>query len=111
MMTTIMRNTAWLDSMAMAPVIARTDRMVGGKFVTSDFSMADLKAKPTTIYIVLPPDMLEDHSRFMRLFVNLTVRAAARGGKSRIPILLIMDEFFAIGPLSTLAKASGSVTS
>lgn len=109
MMTTIMRNTAWLDSMAMAPVIARTDRMVGGKFVTSDFSMADLKARPTTIYIVLPPDMLEDHSRFMRLFVNLTVRAAARGGKSRIPILLIMDEFFAIGPLSTLAKASGAL--
>lgn len=109
MMTTIMRNTAWLDSPAMAQVLARTDKMDGGTFVSSDFSMADLKAKPTTIYIVLPPDMLEDHSRFMRLFVNLTVRAAARGGKSRIPILLIMDEFFAIGALSTLAKASGAL--
>lgn len=109
MMTTVLRNTAWLDSMAMARVIARTDRTVDGRVVTSDFSMADLKAQPTTIYVVLPPEYLAEHSRFMRLFVNLTIRAAARGGKSRIPILLIMDEFFALGTLATLAKASGAL--
>ena len=38
----------------------------------------------------LPPDLLDEHSRFMRLFVNLAVRAASMGGKSKIPILLVI---------------------
>lgn len=98
MMTTVMRNTAWLDSLAMRQALAR-----------SDFSIGDIKRAPTTIYVVLPPDKLEEHARFMRLFVNLTVRAAAQGGKSRVPILLLMDEFFALGPLESLMKASGAL--
>lgn len=100
MMTTVLRHTAWLDSPAMAGVVGQ------GR---SDFGMADLKHKPTTVYVVLPPDLLDAHKRFMRLFINLALRAASRGGKSRIPILLVMDEFYAIGPLATLAKASGAL--
>lgn len=98
MMTTVLRNTGWLDSRAMAGILG-----------SSSFDIADVKRKPTTIYVVLPPHLLTEHSRFMRLFVNLTVRAAAQGGKSRIPILLIMDEFFSLGTLSSLAKASGAL--
>jgi type IV secretory pathway TraG/TraD family ATPase VirD4 len=110
MMTTVLRNTGWLDSIAMTRVMTtKTPNFHNGKFRTSDFAMADVKTRPTTIYVVLPPEYLEDHKRFMRLFVNLTVRAAARGGKSKIPILLIMDEFYSLGTLATLAKASGAL--
>lgn len=96
--TTALRNTSWLDSVAMAKVLGR-----------SDFKMSDLKTAPMSVYVVLPPDLLDEHSRFMRLFVNLTVRAASQGGKSRVPILLVMDEFYALGPLNSLAKASGAL--
>ncbi|WP_262300146.1 type IV secretory system conjugative DNA transfer family protein [Microvirga sesbaniae] len=96
--TTALRNTAWLDSVAMAGVLGQ-----------SDFKMSDLKAAPMSVYVVLPPDLLDEHSRFMRLFVNLTVRAASQGGKSRVPILLVMDEFYSLGSLGSLAKASGAL--
>lgn len=89
-------NTSWLDSEAMAGVMGR-----------SDFTLADLKAAPTSVYVVLPPEYLIEHSRFLRLFVNLTVLAASRGGKSRVPVLLIMDEFFSLGALHALSRASG----
>lgn len=100
LMTTALRNTSWLDSVAMAAVLRR-----------SDFKMSDLKTAPMSVYVVLPPDLLDEHSRFMRLFVNLTVRAASQGGKSRVPILLVMDEFFSLGALSSLSKASGLLRS
>jgi type IV secretory pathway TraG/TraD family ATPase VirD4 len=98
LLATVLRNTAWLDSTAMKDLLSR-----------SDFAMADLKVRPTSVYVVLPPDLLEEHARFMRLFVNLTVRAASQGGKSKVPILLIMDEFYSLGALNSLAKASGAL--
>lgn len=96
MMTTVLRNTAWLDSQAMADVLAR-----------SDFSIADIKARPMSLYLVLPPHYLSEHQRFLRLFVNLTVRAVSQGGRARVPVLLLLDEFYSLGPLDSLAKASG----
>ncbi|WP_192937304.1 type IV secretory system conjugative DNA transfer family protein [Sinorhizobium meliloti] len=96
--TTTLRNTSWLDSEAMAGILGR-----------SDFRMSDLKTAPMSVYVVLPPDLLDEHARFMRLFVNLTVRAASQGGKSKVPILLVMDEFYALGPLGSLAKAAGAL--
>lgn len=97
-MTTVLRNTSWLDSLAMAGTLGR-----------SDFSMMELKTKPVTVYVVLPPEMLHEHARFLRLFVNQTVQAASRGGKSKVPILLIMDEFYALGTLGSLSKAAGAL--
>jgi len=96
MMTTVMRNTAWLDSEAMTGVLGR-----------SDFSIGDIKARPMSIYLVLPPHYLIEHQRFLRLFVNLTVRAVSQGGRARVPVLLLLDEFYSLGPLDSLAKASG----
>lgn len=96
MMTTVLRNTAWLDSEAMANVLGR-----------SDFSIGDIKARPMSLYLVLPPHYLTEHQRFLRLFVNMTVRAVSQGGRARVPVLLLLDEFYSLGPLDSLAKASG----
>lgn len=100
MMTTIMRNTAWLDSQAVAGALSR-----------ADFTIAEVKGKPTTVYAVLPPHLLEDHSRFLRLFVNMTVRAASMGGKARVPVLMLLDEFYSLGKLQVMASASGALAS
>lgn len=95
-MTTVMRNTAWLDSVAMRDTLKR-----------NDVDLSAVKYRATTVYIVLPPHLLDEHSRFMRLFVNLTVRTTAQGGKGKVPVLLIMDEFYSLGTLQSLAVAAG----
>ncbi|WP_274630764.1 type IV secretory system conjugative DNA transfer family protein [Arvimicrobium flavum] len=98
MMTTVLRHTAWLDAPAMRQVLTR-----------SSFVMGDLKKRPTSVYLVLPPEMLKIHGRFLRMFVNMTLSAVPRGGRSETPILMLMDEFYALGRLDSLVKASGAL--
>jgi hypothetical protein len=49
----------------------------------SDFSLRDLKRRPTTLYLVIPT------GRFLRLFVNMAVSAAVRDPLK----LYVLDEF------------------
>ena len=93
---TAMSNTAWLDSLAMRDCLA-----------ASDFTLRILKERPSTVYLVLPPEYLQEHGRFLRLFVNLSLRAAGRGAKSRHGILFLLDEFYSLGPLPLVEKAAG----
>ena len=94
--TTLTGNMKWLDSAAMAQILGRTD-----------FDLADLKKGNMTVYVVLPPDLLEEHKRFMRLFVNLSIRAMSRPPRAENPVLFVLDEFFALGTMSLLEKAAG----
>jgi len=96
LMNTVSSNMKWLDSIAMKKIMGR-----------SDFDLADLKNGKTTVYVVLPPNMLEEHKRFMRLFVNLAIREMSTGERSKNPVLFVLDEFFALGTLSLLEKAAG----
>jgi type IV secretory pathway TraG/TraD family ATPase VirD4 len=59
------------------------------------------------VYLVLPPKYLDEHGRFLRLFVNLALQEAAKGQKQRFPILMVLDEFYALGRLQFMAKAAG----
>jgi type IV secretory pathway TraG/TraD family ATPase VirD4 len=93
---TALTHTKWLDSLGMADVLK-----------TSDFSLKELKATPTTVYLVLPPQYLELHGRFLRLFVNLALQAVGQGKKPRHPVLFVLDEFYALGRMQALVKASG----
>jgi type IV secretory pathway TraG/TraD family ATPase VirD4 len=96
--TTALHHTDWLGSAAMQETLS-----------ANDFSIFDLKQKRTTIYVVLPPEYLETHSRFMRLFVNLSIKAASKEGRSKIPILFLLDEFYSLGPMNALTKAIGNL--
>lgn len=88
------KHTEWLNSEAIASVLKKTS-----------FNFSDLKEKPTTIYLVLPPNQLVTHSRFLRLFINLTLSQISNGGKSKVPILMILDEFLALGKMTEVEKA------
>lgn len=93
---TAISHTKWLDSTGMRRTLA-----------ASDFSLHDLNNGATTIYLVLPPQYLEIHSRFLRLFVNLALHAAAEGRKRKHATLFLLDEFYALGRLQQLSKAAG----
>ncbi|MCF6283564.1 MAG: type IV secretory system conjugative DNA transfer family protein, partial [Candidatus Hydrogenedentes bacterium] len=90
------KHTEWLASPAI-------QRGLG----ESTFSFSDLKSEPTTIYLILPPDLLRTHNRFLRLFVNLAINQMARGGRSTIPVLMMLDEFLALGRMEEVHKAFG----
>ena len=94
--TTMTSNMKWLDSVAMQKILGRMD-----------FDIADLKKGNMTVYVVLPPDLLEEHKRFMRLFVNLAIRQMSRGRRSEKPVLFVLDEFYALGTMTLLEKAAG----
>src|SRR3546814_9337230 len=49
------RHTHFLDSPRMTAVLGR-----------SDLTFADVKAQPTTVYLVLPPDRLATYARWLR---------------------------------------------
>jgi len=97
LMTTVLRNTGWIDSQAMRKILD-----VG----ESDFDLRELKQRHMTVYVVLPPELLDEHKRFMRLFVNLAVRSLS-GGEKNIRVLFLLDEFYSLGNLSIMEKAAG----
>ena len=87
--------TGW-NSLAMKEALA-----------ASDFSLAELKTRPCTVYLVLPPRYLDVHGRFLRLFVNLALVEASTGQKQRYRLLMVLDEFYALGRMQFVAKAAG----
>ncbi len=90
-------HTHFLDSPRMASVLGN-----------SDFAPVDLKARPTSIYLVLPSNRLTTYSRWLRLVLNLTLAALADSPKPACqPILFILDEFAALGRLEIIETAMG----
>lgn len=90
-------NTKWLDSQAISAVLS-----------DSTFDLADLKTKPCTVYLVLPAHLLGEHGRFLRLFVRCALNAMAKGGtKGGRRCLFMLDEFYSLGHIDEIAKASG----
>jgi type IV secretory pathway TraG/TraD family ATPase VirD4 len=95
-LSTAMEQTKWLDSLAMREALG-----------ASEFSLMDLRSKTSTVYLVLPPQYLDEHGRFLRLFVNLSLSVASQGRKPKHSILFVLDEFYALGPMRELAKSAG----
>lgn len=87
--TTALRNTQWLESDVMKDTLGQ-----------SDFDVRDIKKKSMTVYVVLPPEYLEEHKRFMRLFINLAIRGISSGKKPQYPVLFLLDEFYSLGRLT-----------
>ena len=62
-----------------------------------------LKKRPITVYVILPPDMMERHGRWLRLILSSALRAVMRlrePGEQRV--FFLMDEFAALGHLAII---------
>ncbi|MDP3491557.1 MAG: type IV secretory system conjugative DNA transfer family protein [Hyphomonadaceae bacterium] len=91
------RHTHFLDSQRMAAVLEH-----------SDFRFEDLKAGVCTVFLVLPPERLSTHARWLRLLVAQAIGALAKStDRPERPVLLLLDEFAALGRLEPLEQAFG----
>lgn len=94
------RHTHFLDSPRMARVLDR-----------SDFSFGDLKAGVVSVFLVLPPEHLGVHARWLRLMVVQAIGTLARtprhGEEGSTSVLLMLDEFAALGHLEPIERAFG----
>lgn len=98
-------NTKWLDSEAIASSLE-----------TSTFRLSELKTGRVSVFLVLPSEYLDEHGRFLRLFVRCALDAMTKGGKVgeenptggiNQPCLFILDEFFSLGYIPHVEKAAG----
>ena len=99
--STAVEQTDFLDSPLMARILQR-----------SDFSLADLKRKPTTIYLCLPARFMATHNRWLRIIVNLAVATMEQVQPvppPLYPVMFIMDEFAVLDHLSSIEKAAGQI--
>ena len=96
-LSTAQRHTHFLDSPRIALVVA-----------ASDFAFADLKDNVATVFLILPPDRLDTYSRWLRLLVAQAINELARSpAKPSRPVLLLLDEFAALGRLQPVERAMG----
>ena len=97
--STAIEQTEFLDSPSLGRCLSR-----------SDFELADLKKKPTTIYLCLPAGRMATHSRWLRIIINLALEAMEREHtKPKNPVLFVMDEFAVLDHLSSIEKAAGQI--
>lgn len=94
--STAQRHTHFLDS----PAILRT-------LDHSSFHLAQLKGpKPLSLYLVMPPERLGSHGRWLRLIAGSAIQAMLRTpnrGPERV--LFLLDEFAQLGRLQPLEQA------
>jgi len=92
-LSTAVTQTDWIDSKP----IRRELR--GGAF---DF--AEMKRRPLTVYLVLPPQYLETHSRWLRLMITAVLTPLIRSTAKGVPVLFMLDEFAQLGRLEVIER-------
>ncbi len=91
--------TSFLDD----PVLGNPET---GTLTGNDFTIPQLKRKPTTVYLILPGRYMEAYARFFRLIITAAIDqlSADPGGH---PVLLLLDEFATLQHLAAISKAFG----
>jgi type IV secretion system protein VirD4 len=93
-----------------APLLAFANPIVDAATSASDFSLAEVRRMPTTIYIGVAPSRLADAARLINLMfaqlVLLNTRALpdVEAGET-LQCLLLLDEFTALGPVPIIVDA------
>lgn len=71
----------------------------------SDFSMAELKEWPMSLFLIIPPEALSVYRPLMRLMLGLAVRAMTQApAQATDPVLFLVDEFPALGHMTPLEE-------
>ena len=96
-LSTAQRHTHFLDSTSIAEATSRTD-----------FRFADLARSTGSVFLVLPPDRIPTHARWLRILVAQALGEILRLPEpSAKPVLFLLDECAALGRMPPLKRAVG----
>jgi type IV secretion system protein VirD4 len=103
-MSTINRHTRFLDSPAMERVLGYNPKRM--------FDISKLKGDAVTVYLVTPPDRLEEYAGWVRVILACCNAAMAKPDveKPRIDVLLMVDEAGQLGPIDPLKRTMTLMT-
>jgi type IV secretion system protein VirD4 len=90
---TVLRHLAWLDSDLAAKAVA-----------SSTFRIEELKKPATTLYVQIPPDMLDAQKGLLRCWFATFIRVLGQVGDER-EVLFLIDEASACGGLNAIEEA------
>jgi type IV secretion system protein VirD4 len=76
----------------------------------SDFSLADLKTSPVTVYLCLPATRIATHAKWLRVILTLALLMCERIKKiPKPPLLFVLDEFPALSYMRSIESAAGQI--
>lgn len=74
----------------------------------SDFRLEDLRRGATSIYLVIPPELLDTYRPFVRLMVGIAVVSMTRvGSRGRKRVIFFLDEVAALGHMGPIESGIG----
>lgn len=82
---------------------ALDDDEIAADLSRGTFDFAEMKKRPVTVYLIVPPDMMDRHAKWLRLVLTCALRRVMRArepGESKV--LFMLDEFAALGHLQII---------
>jgi type IV secretion system protein VirD4 len=87
------RQTEFLDDVEIAADLSK-----------DGFDFRDMKREPVTVYLILPPQQMMRHAKWLRLVVTAALQGVMRERKPGEPrALFMLDEFAALGHLEIIS--------
>jgi type IV secretion system protein VirD4 len=79
------------------------DNEISDDLSRGTFDFREMRKRPVTVYIILPPEHLERHAKWLRLVLTSAMRGVLRLRKPGEPrVLFMLDEFAALGHLQLI---------
>ena len=79
------------------------DPEISADLAKNGLDFRDVKREPMTVYLILPPEMMERHGKWLRLMLTSAFQASMRPREAGEPrILFMLDEFAALGHLEII---------
>jgi type IV secretion system protein VirD4 len=97
------REIAGIASSAKRQTEAFDDDPVMDDLDKNGFDPRAMKRRPMTVYVILPPEMMERQSKWLRLVLSAAIQGVLRARQRGEPgVLFMMDEFAALGHLEII---------
>lgn len=88
-LSTAQTQTDWLDSL---PIQRDVEK--------GTYNFGEMKDRPMTVYLILPPRYLATHSTWLRIMVTSVLQPLMRSSRpAPVPVLFMLDEFAQLGHL------------
>jgi type IV secretory pathway TraG/TraD family ATPase VirD4 len=101
--------TKWTEEIQAVASAARAqtepfdDYEIAADLAKDGFRLSTMKKEPVTVYLIIPPEEMERHSKWLRLIVTAAFQSVLRVREPHEPkVLFMLDEFAALGHMQII---------